>query len=196
MTLFSVCKTQVMWSRQLIFSPKMWIYLSRSFIQFYKVFPFFLKKKKKSVLKEAIRWGQASWDSPGGRVLKNLPQWRRCRFPTLGREDPWRRKWHRTPVFLPGKTHGQRSLAGCSPWGHKEPDTAEYHHHTTQLGGHLHQGQAGETQRHVWAQQDEGTACLKSQSQEGWGEHPTERGYQGGAPEPKQGWREQPGARV
>ena len=39
-----------------------------------------------------------------------------------GLEDPWRRKWHPTPVFLPGKSHGQRSLAGYSPWGHKESD--------------------------------------------------------------------------
>ena len=30
----------------------------------------------------------------------------------------WRRKWQPTPVFLPGKVHGQRSLAGCSPWGY------------------------------------------------------------------------------
>ena len=29
----------------------------------------------------------------------------------------WRRKWHPTPVLLPGKSHGQRSLVGCSPWG-------------------------------------------------------------------------------
>ena len=30
-----------------------------------------------------------------------------------------------TPVLLPGESHGQRSLAGCSPWGHKESDTTE-----------------------------------------------------------------------
>ena len=33
---------------------------------------------------------------------------------------PWRRKWQPTQVSLPGKSHGQRSLAGYSPWGHKE----------------------------------------------------------------------------
>jgi len=33
---------------------------------------------------------------------------------------PWRRKWQPTPAFLSGKSHGQRSLAGSSPWGHKE----------------------------------------------------------------------------
>ena len=38
----------------------------------------------------------------------------------------WRRRqWHPTPVLLPGKSHGQRSLVGCSPWGHSEWDTTE-----------------------------------------------------------------------
>ena len=35
---------------------------------------------------------------------------------------PWRRKWQPSQVFLPGKSHGQRSLAGYSPWGHNESD--------------------------------------------------------------------------
>ena len=38
---------------------------------------------------------------------------------------PWRRKRQPTPVFLPGESHGQRSLAGYSPWGCKESDTTE-----------------------------------------------------------------------
>ena len=38
------------------------------------------------------------------------------------RKIPWRNAWQRTPVFWPGESHGQRSLAGCSPWGPKEPD--------------------------------------------------------------------------
>ena len=37
----------------------------------------------------------------------------------------WRRQWHPTPVLLPGKSHGQRSLVDCSPWGCKEPDMTE-----------------------------------------------------------------------
>ena len=41
---------------------------------------------------------------------------------------PWRRKWQRTPVLLPGESHGQRSLVGYSPWGRKEPDTTERLH--------------------------------------------------------------------
>ena len=44
-------------------------------------------------------------------------QFRRHRFhPWIGKV-PWKRKWQPTPVFLPGKSHGQRSLAGYSPWG-------------------------------------------------------------------------------
>ena len=40
----------------------------------------------------------------------------------------WRRKWHPTPVLLPGKSHGWRSLVGCSPWGRWESDTTERLH--------------------------------------------------------------------
>ena len=42
-----------------------------------------------------------------------------------GRSPPWRREWQPTPVFLPGKFHGWRSLAGYNPWGHKEADMTE-----------------------------------------------------------------------
>ena len=48
----------------------------------------------------------------------------------MGRKIPWRRAWHPTPVFLPGKSHGQRSLAGYSPWSCKQSDTTEAHTHT------------------------------------------------------------------
>ena len=43
-----------------------------------------------------------------------------------------RRRWHPTPVLLPGKSHGQRSLVGCSPWGREESDVTE------QLPFHFH----------------------------------------------------------
>ena len=42
------------------------------------------------------------------------------------REIPWTQKQQPTPVVLPGKSHGQRSLAGYSPWGHKESDMTEH----------------------------------------------------------------------
>ena len=44
---------------------------------------------------------------------------------------PWRRKWHPTPVLLPGKSLGPRSLVGYSPWGRKESDTTERLHFTS-----------------------------------------------------------------
>ena len=47
-----------------------------------------------------------------------VPQWYRF-DPWVGR-IPWDRKWQPTPVFLPGEFHGQRSLAGYSPWDCKE----------------------------------------------------------------------------
>ena len=43
----------------------------------------------------------------------------------FGASSPWRRKWQPTPVSLPGKSHGQRKLVGCSPWGRKESGTTE-----------------------------------------------------------------------
>ena len=51
---------------------------------------------------------------------------KRCGFDPWVGKIPWSRKWQTTPVFLPGKSHGQRSLAGYSPWGHKESDTSEH----------------------------------------------------------------------
>jgi len=57
------------------------------------------------------------------RTVKNLPAKRETQVESLGWEIPWRRKWQPTPVFLPGKSHGQRSLASYSPWGNKEWET-------------------------------------------------------------------------
>ena len=51
-----------------------------------------------------------------GRIMDRLPF---CRFNPQVRKILWRRKWQPTPVFLPGKSHAQRSLVGCSSWGHK-----------------------------------------------------------------------------
>ena len=46
----------------------------------------------------------------------------------FSRAQFWRRQWHPTPVLLPGKSHGWRSLVGCSPWGRSELDTTERLH--------------------------------------------------------------------
>ena len=53
-------------------------------------------------------------------------QCRRPGFDPCVGNIPWRRKWQPTPVFLPGKFQGQRSLEGCSPWGRTESDNAEH----------------------------------------------------------------------
>ena len=64
--------------------------------------------------------------------LKRLPAMWETRVRSLGWEDllekemiPWRRKWQSTPVFLPGESHGGRSLVGYSPRSCKESDTTE-----------------------------------------------------------------------
>ena len=59
---------------------------------------------------------------PGGPTEKNLPAMQEIQVQTLSQEVSWRRKWQSIPVFLPGKSHGQRSLAGYCPWSHKESD--------------------------------------------------------------------------
>ena len=51
-----------------------------------------------------------------------VAQWRHG-IDLCNKKIPWSRKWQSIPVFLPGKAHGQRSLAGYSKWGHKESDT-------------------------------------------------------------------------
>ena len=61
-------------------------------------------------------------------MVKNLPanaEDLRGLVGSLCREGPWRRKWQPTPGFLPRESHGQRTLAGCCPWGRKESDTTE-----------------------------------------------------------------------
>ena len=72
---------------------------------------------------------------------QGLPRWlggkepvylcRRCGrhgfSPWVGK-IPWRRAWHPTPRFFPGKSHGRRSLVGCSPWGRWGSDTTEWLH--------------------------------------------------------------------
>ena len=72
---------------------------------------------------------------PSGSVIRNLPEiqeTREKRVPSLGREDPLRRKWQTTSVCLTGKSHGQRSLTGYSLWGRKETDM------TGQLRTYMH----------------------------------------------------------
>ena len=72
------------------------------------------------------------WASQLVLVVKNLPanagDARDCEFDPWVRKISWKRKWQPTPVFLPGKSHGQRSLAGYRPWDRRESDTTECTH--------------------------------------------------------------------
>ena len=66
-------------------------------------------------------------------MVKNLPANARDirdGFNSWVRKIPWRRTWYPTPVFLPGESHRQRSLAGYSPQGCKDLDTTEATWHT------------------------------------------------------------------
>ena len=60
--------------------------------------------------------------------VKNPPAMQETQVQSLGQEDPCRRKCQPTPVSLPGKSHGQRSLVGYSPKGCKEQGMTEYEH--------------------------------------------------------------------
>ena len=63
---------------------------------------------------------------------------RRPGFKPWAGKIPWRRKWQPTPVILLGKSYGQRSLVGYSPWGHKwvRNDWATKEHHTRRISSH------------------------------------------------------------
>ena len=73
------------------------------------------------------------------KVTAGLPWWlsgkefacqcQRCGFNPRVRKILWRRKWQPTPVFLPGKSHEQRSLVGHSPWDHKSRAWQQQNHH-------------------------------------------------------------------
>ena len=71
-------------------------------------------------------------DFPGASDCKSIClQCGRPGFDLWVGKIPCRRKWQSTPVLLPGKSHGQRSLVGYSPWGRKESDTTEQLHFTS-----------------------------------------------------------------
>ena len=73
----------------------------------------FLIKKRASSMAQGVK------NSPGMHETQGT--WIR----SLGREDPLEKEMQPTPVFSLEKSHGQRSLMGYSPWGHKESDTTE-----------------------------------------------------------------------
>ena len=68
-----------------------------------------------------------AWGFPGGSDGKEWLQCWRPRFsPRVGKIH-WRRKWQPTSVLLPGKSHGQRNLVACSPWGRRVGHDSHFH---------------------------------------------------------------------
>ena len=73
-----------------------------------------------------LSYNKLVWTVKGReRQELNLTVLRRLKKTSIGGQ---RRQWHPTPVLLPGKSHCQRSLVGCSPWGRQESDTTERLH--------------------------------------------------------------------
>ena len=63
------------------------------------------------------------------KTVCHCRRYKRPRFNPWVRKIPWRRAWRPTPEFLPGESHGQGSLVGCSPWGCKVSDMKEAMEH-------------------------------------------------------------------
>ena len=111
---------------------------SRNTVQYHKcmflmIFKYFIfssivySEKAMAPHSSTLAWKIAWMEEPGG--LQSMGS-RRVRHdwatsPLLFTFMHWRRKWQPNPVFLPGESHGQRSLVGCSPWGRTESDTTE-----------------------------------------------------------------------
>ena len=87
------------------------------------------KYKERKLLETLNLWFSIYlWASLLAQGLKHLPLTQRPGFDPCVGKIPWRRKWQPTPVFLPGESHGGRSLLGYSPWGHKESAMTERLH--------------------------------------------------------------------
>ena len=85
----------------------------------------FLTQPGQAGFSEDLLWAWASLLAPR---IKNPPATRmlqEMRVRSLDQEDPLRRTWQPTPIFLSGKSHEWRRLVGYSPWGCKESDTTE-----------------------------------------------------------------------
>ena len=80
------------------------------------------KQNHRYLHKQRIR---ALWTYLVAQMVKNLLAMRETQVRSLGQEDPLEEGMATVPVFLPGEFHGESSLAGYSPWGHKESDTTE-----------------------------------------------------------------------
>jgi len=96
-------------------------------------------------------------------------RWNRCRFDPWVGKIPWNRKWQPAPVFLPGKSHGQRSLVGYSPRGCKELDTTE-HTHTLPSQPRENQGFCEVLWERLWAPWERRTERMRKAKQSAQGQ--------------------------
>ena len=81
-----------------------------------------------SLTKSVICLPRAFWRDLAAQLVKTLPAAQETWVPSLDQEDPLEKGMANTPVFLPGQSHGQRSLVGYNLWGCKEMDTTEHTH--------------------------------------------------------------------
>ena len=76
-------------------------------------------------ISQQVPFTKGSRGASGKELTCQCRRHKRFGFSPWVRKIPWKRAWQPTPVFLPGESHGQRSLVGYCPWSHKELDTAE-----------------------------------------------------------------------
>ena len=99
-----------------------------------------------------LYWSIANY-SPGGNSKEPACQhrgYKRCGFDPWVGKISWRRAWQPSPVFLPGEFHGQRSLVGYGPQGHKELDMAEATQHTQLINDVIVSGEQRGTQPYIY----------------------------------------------
>ena len=127
------CKVNALWNRKTSHVTQEWSNhsgIQDTFMPCSKVsFIFFQKWQTKCIRGKYIYILEFTAQFPGGSDGKSIClQCGRPGFDLWVGKIPWKRKRQPTSVLLPGKSHGQRSLAGYSPWGHKESDTTEWLH--------------------------------------------------------------------
>ena len=91
-------------------------------------FHFHALDKEMATHSSVLAWKIPGMGDPWWAAVYGVAQSRTRLKQLSSREKDRRRQWQPTPVFLPGKSHGWRSLVGCSPWGRLELDTTEQLH--------------------------------------------------------------------
>ena len=100
--------------------------LATSFYQFNLLEIIFMHTKSTEKSTYVLIYIYVSYtSSPMAQTVKNLPEMQETQVHPWVGKIPWKRKWQPTRVFLPGESHGRRSLVGCSPQGPKEWDSTE-----------------------------------------------------------------------